>query len=386
MSAEDFGKEYIMNFSFHYYGTYCAAREAGLNSDDSWKIAHAAQFVDECTKGLLKAYKKSHACPTCHTNTELFDMNKGKLDSPFPDEIPQVWTSFHFLPGNFTEDGHYRLPYRNKDFISDPTQMELFKLTCLPYSHMVGKIVDAAKREFLSADNSPDKKLCYIGMVMHVLADTFSHEYFVGTPSEAINEASWITEFSRSEEITPYRFSNIKTFEEKTRPFYSYSPALSSTSVGWLGHGRCGKYPDIPDKKYFYNPNWYPDAVCIKNNPILHLCAFVQMTNAMKFIIDAENDQPFDYARELTSEEYHAQYSSKLMEIFTSDGSDHNQNEKWSQHILDTYSQPPVDHNVKLLASDKNFLDGFTESADKHMKMVCQYCSSITSSISFFDI
>lgn len=53
-----------MNFSFHYYGTYCAAREAGFSSDDSWVIAHSAQFVDECSKELLKANKKSGACPT----------------------------------------------------------------------------------------------------------------------------------------------------------------------------------------------------------------------------------------------------------------------------------------------------------------------------------
>lgn len=386
MSAGDFGKENIMNFSFHYYGTYCAAREAGFNSNDSWVIAHAAQFVDECSKELLKAHKKDGAFPTYHTEKELVNMNMGLFNSPFPNEIPQVWTSFHFLPGNFTEEGHYRLPYRNKKFIDDTVQMELFKLTCLPYSYMSGKIVDAAKKEYVSNDNSDNKKLCYIGMVMHVLADTFAHEYFVGTPSEAINETSWITEFNKSEEIKPYGLSNIKSCEERSKPRYIYSPAFSSTSVGWLGHGRCGIFPDIPDRKYFYNPNWYPDAVCIKINPILHLCAFVQMTKAMKFIKNAEDDKPFDYKNELTSEQYSDPYSSKLMNIFTSDGSEENQKTMWSQHILDTYEQPVVTHNTEFLASDKDFLNDFTENADKHRKMVCQYCSSITSSINFFDI
>lgn len=384
MSAGDLGKENIMNFSFHYYGTYCAAREAGLDPDDSWKIAHAAQFVDECSRTLLKAHKKSNACPTYHTNEELFKMNIGRFNSPFPNEIPQVWTSFHFLPGNFTEDGRYRLPFRNKDFVGDPTSVELFKLTCLPYGHMSGQIVDAAKREYASTGNSANKKLCYIGIVMHVLADTFAHEYFVGTPSEAINETSWVTEFNKSEEIKPYGFSNIKSCEEKS--YYMYSPAFSSTSVGWLGHGRCGTFPDMPDKKYFYNPSWYPDAVCTKNNPLLHLCAFVQMTNAIKFIIDDASSEPFDYKAELTPEQYSDPYSLKLMKIFTSDGSEKNQSAVWSQHIFDTYGQSAAEHNVNTLASNNEFLDDFIDNADKHRKMVCQYCSSITSSISFFDI
>lgn len=43
-----------MDFSFHYYGTYCAAREAGFDNDDAWVIAHSAQFVDECSKTLLE--------------------------------------------------------------------------------------------------------------------------------------------------------------------------------------------------------------------------------------------------------------------------------------------------------------------------------------------
>lgn len=74
------------------------------------------------------------------------------------------------------------------------------------------------------------------------------------------------------------------------------------------------------------------------------------------------------------------------MKTFTSDGSEENQRDMWSQHIQDTYSQSVIEHDVESLASNKDFLNDFIENADKHRKMVCQYCSSITSSLNYFNI
>ena len=372
--------EMTMNFSFHYYGTYCAAVEAGFSSDDAWIIAHAAQFVDDCSKTLLSEHGMNDRLPTYHTEKELLKLNIGWFGSPVPNEIPQVWIPFHFLPGNFTEEGKFRLSYRNPKFVDNPEQTALFKLMCLPYGHMSGKIVDKAKQVYLStdADNTPNKKLCYIGMVMHVLADTFAHEYFVGAPSEAINECSWITEFKKSDELKPYALSTIRECSDKHKPNYIYSPALSSTSVGWLGHGRAGNNPDIPNKRYYYTPNWNTEAECVKDNPLLHMCAFFQMKNAMKFILDTAVNDSFDYTAELTADEYDSEYGSKLINIFTSDGDEINQKRKWSQHILDTYDQIPIEHDCKALASDNIFLNDFVDNADKHRNMVCTYCKSTT--------
>lgn len=79
-----------MNFSFHYYGTYCAAREVGFDNDDAWAIAHSAQFVDDCTKELLQKHGFGSRVPTCHSMSELLLMNKGWFGSAFSDEVPQV--------------------------------------------------------------------------------------------------------------------------------------------------------------------------------------------------------------------------------------------------------------------------------------------------------
>lgn len=313
-------------------------------------------------------------------------MNSGWFGSAFPAEVSQVWTSFHFLPGNYTEDGKYRLRYYNGKYICNQETTEIFKLMCLPYGHMTGKIVDKAKEEFNSDQNSQNKKLLYVGMVMHVLADTFSHEYFVGIPSEAINETTWITEYETSNDQKPYKLSNIRWLSKKTKPNYAYVPAFSSTSLGWLGHGRAGTYPDIPNKKYYYTPNWNPEAECFKDKPLLHLCAFQQMTDAMKFILDKDNGSTFDYSKELTADEYNSEYSLKLLEIFNSNGDDRNQNTSWIQHIFDSYNQSIIDHNADFLASDNTFLCDFTDNADEHRKLVCRYCRSITPSLKYFDI
>ena len=364
----------IMNFSFHYYGTYCAAVEAGFESDDAWVIAHAAQFVDDCSKTLLKEHGMAGRLPTCHKENELSQMNIGWSGAYFPDEIPKVWTAFHFLPGNYTEDGHYRLPYRNAKYIGDPAQTTLFKLMCLPYSYILGKIIDRAKQEYWSTSNTSGQKLCYIGIVMHALADTFAHEYFVGAPSEAINGLDHIIAFDKFSEVKPYGLSTIRTYNKKE---ISSLTKLNEPS-SWLGHNRIGTYADIPNKKYYYNPSWYPDIECIKDNPLLYLCAFVQMTNAMKFICDTSDNNPFDYKKELTKDEYNSEYSSKLLKIFMSDGSETNQENEWSQHILNTYNQSSFKYDAKHLASTNTFLNDFIDNADKHRNMVCQYCRSIT--------
>ena len=367
-----------MNFSFHFYGTFCAAVEAGFGKNDSWMIACAAQFVDDCSKTLLKKHGMSDRFPTYHANDELVDMNKGFFGTPFPKEIPKVWTSFHFLPGNYTADEHYRETFRNTEYIDNHTQVELFKLMCMRNSYMVGKIVDKAKEVYLSDSKTDNQKLCYIGIVMHVLADTFAHEYFVGTPSKAINECPWITEYTSPDEFSP------SSVQECGKKHYTYAPAFSETSVGWLGHGRAGINPDIPNLKYFYAPNWNPNAKCDKNNPKLHLGAFVQMTDAMKFILDDLDNNSFDYKKELTETEYNTEYSKKIRAILTSDGDEKNQSIKWIQHIMDTYSRSTPKYDAEILASDNTFLTDFVNNADVHREMVCEYCRHVAPDLQYF--
>ena len=121
--------EMTLNFSFHYYGTYCAAVEAGFSFDDAWVIAHTAQFVDDCSKTLLSEHGMNDSLPTTyHTEKELLKLNIGWFGSPVPKEIPQVWIPFHFLPGNFTEEGKFRLSYRNPKFVNNPVKLRFLSL------------------------------------------------------------------------------------------------------------------------------------------------------------------------------------------------------------------------------------------------------------------
>lgn len=43
-----------MQLDFHYYATYCAAYLAGYSHEESMEICYSAQFVDHCSKTLLR--------------------------------------------------------------------------------------------------------------------------------------------------------------------------------------------------------------------------------------------------------------------------------------------------------------------------------------------
>lgn len=260
--------------------------------------------------------------------------------------------------------------------MSDTTKIELFRLLCLPYSYTVGIIVDEAKKVCLSGYGSKNKKLIYIGMVMHVLADTFSHEYFVGVPSEAINEVSWMKTLNMLNCDKIYSLSKMVDVVKQNM----YAFPSNAFQLGYLGHGRLGTNPDIPNNRYYYSPSWNPHKDCFKDNPTAHLCAFQQMTEAMRFIRDQANDQPFPYQKELTHEDYISEYNKTITAILNQDGDEKHQKAAWQKHIIDKYNCNLRAHNVSDLVSDKDFINDFIDNADRHRNLVCDECRKMISS------
>ena len=90
-----------MQLDFHYYATYAAAYIAGYSHEESLKIAYCAQFVDCCSKTLLKKVGAQPEAATTQLQLELMDADGdflGLLD------ITRIWTAFHFLPGDLSAD------------------------------------------------------------------------------------------------------------------------------------------------------------------------------------------------------------------------------------------------------------------------------------------
>ena len=253
-----------MQMDFHYYASYCAAFLAGYSHEDSLDIAYSAQFVDCCTRTLLSKLKAPLSAATTQLQLELMNARTDLLGLQ---DITRIWSSFHFLPGNlYAEVNHSNRLYKNK-----------FRLICTPNGALVADTVRLAKGGSLQA----------AGIAMHVLADTWAHRYFAGTPSLVVNNTnSYFYELmpDGTEREVSFRHSPGGA-DDPVHGIYNNSIYQSSErSIMNLGHGRAGHMPDYSYIRYKYLPAWGGYREIIKDNPHDYMCAFTQMIYAMKYL------------------------------------------------------------------------------------------------------
>ena len=256
-----------MQMDFHYYATYCAAFLAGYSHEESLDIAYSAQFVDCCTRTLLSRLKAPLSAATTQLQLELMN---ARTDVIGLQDITRIWASFHFLPGNlYAEVKSVTRLYKNK-----------FRLICNPNSDLLADTVKLAKGGSLQA----------VGIAMHVLADTWAHRYFAGTPSLVINNTNLYFY-----ELLPQGDSTVQrpvTFrhspggvDDPENGIYNNSIFQSNeNSIMNLGHGRAGHLPDYSFIRYQYLPAWGGYREIVKDNPDDYYHAFCQMIYAMKYL------------------------------------------------------------------------------------------------------
>ena len=157
-----------MQKDFHYYATYCAARIAGYTHEEGMEICYSAQLVDWCSQTLLAKLKGPKAAATTQQQLELMEARTDLLGLQ---DITRIWASFHFLPYNlYAPTRKTSRHYRNK-----------YRLICRPNGVLVTETVNLAKKRGTQA----------VGIAMHVLADTWAHRNFAGTPSLVINNTDY---------------------------------------------------------------------------------------------------------------------------------------------------------------------------------------------------
>ena len=254
-----------MQKEFHYYATYCAAYLAGYSHEDSLQVAYSAALVDFCSDDFLKELSAPATAATTQLQLEMVDM---KTDRFGRTRITEIWSSFHFLPGNlYAEVGKGGRHYKDK-----------YRLICDVNSDLLVKTVELARGESLQA----------VGVAMHILADTWAHRSFAGTPSLVINNVNY-NFFERVPEgdgTVDRRVSfrhNPKAKDVPERSLYTNTIYRSSeNSVMNLGHGRAGHLPDYGYAVYRYLPAWADYEEILKNNPEDFYHAFGQMVYALK--------------------------------------------------------------------------------------------------------
>lgn len=256
-----------MQKDFHYYATYCAAFIAGYSHEESLDIAYSAQFVDLCSRTLLSKLKAPLSAATTQLQLELMN---ARTDLVGLQDITRIWASFHFLPGDLrAEVPNAGRMYRNK-----------YRLICRPNGELLVDTVELAKGGSLQA----------IGIAMHVLADTWAHTYFAGTPSLVINNTNnYFYELFPSD--TGYREKLVDFHHSPGSPddlekgIYNNSIYQGNeNTIMNLGHGRAGHLPDYSFIRYKYLPAWGNYEEIIKDNPHDYYLAFCQMVYALEYL------------------------------------------------------------------------------------------------------
>ncbi len=254
-----------MQLDFHYYATYCAAYLAGFRHEECLEICYSAQFPDNCTRTFLAGVKAPASAATTQTNMELADVDPTPVGLQ---DITRIWASFHFLPFDLYADvkkGGKR--YKNK-----------YRMICKPNGELVKDTVNLAVGKSLQA----------VGLSMHVLADTWAHRYFAGTPSVVINSTNhcFYEVLEKDGEWTqrPIEFKHTPGEDIENAKYINTVDSNDENSIMNLGHGRAGHLPDYSFMRYKYLPAWNDYQYIYKDNPEDYYHAFCQMIYAMKYL------------------------------------------------------------------------------------------------------
>jgi hypothetical protein len=256
-----------MQKDFHYYATYCAARIAGWSHEEGLEICYSSQLVDLCSRTFLSRLRGPKAAATTQLQLELME---ARTDPVGLQDITRIWASFHFLP----RDLNAVVKWSGRRYRSR------FRLICGPNGALAARTVELAGKRGTQA----------VGIAMHVLADTWAHRYFAGTPSLVINNTDrYFYELlpgPDGEIERPVRFRHSAgTPDDLEQGIYSNSIyRWDENSIMNLGHGRAGHLPDYSFMRYRYLPAWGDYEEIVKDNPADYYKAFCQMIHALKFL------------------------------------------------------------------------------------------------------
>lgn len=257
-----------MNADFHYYATYCAAILAGYSHEESTMIGCSDRMVDHCTRTLLSGVKAPLSAATTQLQLELMD---ARTDMIGLQDITRIWASFHFLPYDPDAVPQKRCSKRYK---------HKYSLICRPNGKLLAPTVELAKGKSIEA----------VGVAMHILADTWAHQNFAGTPSLVINNTNhWFYELlpdgdGYTEKKLTFRHSASAPDDLGNSIYTNSIYTNSENSIMNLGHGRAGHLPDYSFIRYKYLPAWGSYEAILKDNPSDYYHAFTQMIYAMKYL------------------------------------------------------------------------------------------------------
>ena len=325
-----------MQQDFHYYATYAAAYLAGYSHEECLAVCSSAQMVDLCSRTLLIRLGAPKAAATTQLSLEMAD---ARTDPIGLQEITRIWASFHFLPGDLKANRKgWSRNYRNK-----------YRLICQPNSDLLLDTVELAKGKSLQA----------VGLAMHVLADTWAHRYFAGTPSLVINNTDYhFEELLPDGSRRPIRFRHSPNApDDPENGLYTNSIYQGKeNTVMNLGHARAGHLPDYSFMRYCYLPAWADYEEVLKDNPEDYYLAFCQMVSAMKYLRGASDH----FEKEQYDRDAAAPWEAEIRAILEKRRTD--SSNEW-QAFAERLSGKPVD-DLQLMRFREEYLEAAAEEKD----------------------
>lgn len=346
-----------MQIDFHYFATYAAAYLAGYKHEEALDIAYSAFFVDQCTNTFLLKVKGPKIAATTQLQMELMDADTDIIGLQ---NITRIWSSFHFLP----KDLYAKKKKGTKRY------MKKYRLICGPNGELVKDTIELAKGSTLQA----------VGIAMHVLADTWAHMYFAGTPSLVINNIDRsfyeILEKDGEEYARLIKFRhNPSAPDDIEKGLYTNSIfQINENSIMNLGHGRAGHFPDYSFARYKYMPAWGDYMEVLKDNPSDYEKAFTQMVYALRYLrgdVDSFEKDTYDTA-------VMDKYGDRIREIIKkrqlSASADWKSfGEELSGEIIEDFDLATYEDEYELIPDDsknKSFIGKFIEGALQQKGMV----------------
>lgn len=267
-----------MQIDGHHAGTYVTARLAGFEHAEAEIISYAAQYVDDATnEGPIQFLDNPYMYARISSAHRMIDYNN-LIDV----KNHLAWLPFHFLPGNGLLTAG-----------DSPLGGEIGKLTCRPDSPIARDMLRMALRDC----NKP-RGIHRLGIAMHVYADTFAHQGFIGALSDgncAKNVTSgdpdtdtriqavtkkelWRKVWSEIKAAVQLIWTSLQMAFREHKSLFKYWRDFFKRAP--LGHAATDTFPDQPYLVWQY-VDW-TGALVTRNNPSTFMQAFNMMTKAMQ--------------------------------------------------------------------------------------------------------
>lgn len=349
-----------MQIDGHHTGTYVTARLAGFDHADAEIISYAAQYVDDATnEGPIQFQDNPYMYARIASAHSMIDYNnlievKNHL----------AWLPFHFLPGNGL------LPAGES-----PPNGEIGKLACRPDSPVARDMLRMAM-----GDRDKPRGLHRLGIAMHVYADTFAHQGFIGALSagnrvkdltsgdaandERIKDATkkelWAKVWSRTKAIFQLLAASfLMAIRERKSPLKYWQDFLRRDP---LGHAAADTFPDQPYLNWRYE-DWNRETV-IRNNPSTFMLAFNMMVRAMQAWRAGDETMSLDNYPGMTAADFAA--LEKLVKNITDPDGEVRHNE-WCEAIAKgvfSFGAVTLEYKAKGVGSWKEAALGTTKHED----------------------